>query len=123
MFFKYISLVRPLRINFVEENVSVEDGNLVLSITDPNASLSTKEQDDKDFFLAKYIPSTNEVVIEVLESGYHNVKICDMNGKVLVSEAFNGANFSIPTFNIQSGLYIVCIESKNNQDTKKIIIN
>jgi len=111
------------QVDFVPQNVTIEDGKLVLAITDPNAALSVSEEIIPDFFSARYFSKSKEIQIIVAESGNYKTKLYDITGKVLFSKEFNSRNFTIPCSTIKTGLYIVSISNKGKLFRKKIVIN
>lgn len=109
-------------VDFTSENVSVEDGKLVLAITNPDAPLSTSNEIVQDSFTAKYFSNRNEIIISGMKEGNSKTKIYDLTGKVLFSKEFNTTIFSIPSSNIQTGLYVVLVNNNGKMLRKKIFI-
>ncbi|WP_405293204.1 family 16 glycosylhydrolase [Algibacter sp. Ld11] len=109
-------------VDFVKENAYIEDGNLVLAITNPDASLSVSEVSINDSFLVKYFSDGNEMVISAPEIGNYKMQLYDLTGKVLLSKQFNSPDFSFSCLNIKSGIYIVSITSEYEKFSKKIAV-
>lgn len=109
-------------VDFVSENVSVEDGNLVLALTDPNPSVGISEKLNINDFSAKYLPISNEILISCAEDGNYKVQLYDISGKFLLSKQFNTQSFSFSCSNIQRGIYILCVHNKGNWSRQKIFI-
>ena len=111
------------QVDFVPQNVTIEDGNLVLAITDPNAVLNVSEEIIPDSFTARYFSNSKEIQIIGTESGNYKTQLYDITGKVLFSKEFNSKNFTIPCSTIKTGLYIVSISNNGKLFRKKIVIN
>lgn len=110
-------------VDFIEENAFLEDGNLVLAITDPDPPVSVSEKIIKSNFSAKYTPNTKQLEISCLEEGDHKIQLCDVSGKVLLSKQFSTPSISFPCSNIQQGLYIICVHTKGLWSGQKIVID
>ncbi|KAA5821845.1 family 16 glycosylhydrolase [Algibacter amylolyticus] len=109
-------------VDFVKENAYIEDGNLVLAITNPNASLSLTETSIPQSFNANYLAANNEIAITSLNAGNYNTVLYDLTGKVVFLKKMNTSKFSIPCSTIQSGLYIIRISDEDKMFRKKIFV-
>jgi beta-glucanase (GH16 family) len=109
-------------VDFIKENAFVEDGNLVLAITDPNPIISISEKPIDNDFLAKYLPNSNEIMINCFWDANYKTQLYDTSGKIMLSKQFNTASFSLPCSNIQKGLYIIGVNNKCKWSRQKIFI-
>uniref|UniRef100_UPI00398B12FE family 16 glycosylhydrolase n=1 Tax=Algibacter sp. AS12 TaxID=3135773 RepID=UPI00398B12FE len=109
-------------VDFVKENAYIEDGNLVLAITNPNASLSVTKPSISESFTANYLPANNEIAITSLSAGNYNTVLYDLMGKLVFSKKMNTSKFSIPCSTMQSGLYIIRISDEDKMFRKKIFV-
>lgn len=109
-------------VDFIKENVFIENGKLVLAITDPSVPLSIPEKKNDDSLIALYISESNEILITGLDGGDYRTQLYDMTGKVLFSKEFNTESFSIPCSNFTKGVYVIAVKNKGEWFKQKIMI-
>ncbi|MFA9388847.1 MAG: family 16 glycosylhydrolase [Prolixibacteraceae bacterium] len=109
-------------VDFVKENAFIEDGKLVLAITDPNPPVGISEKGINTDFSANYSADSNEIVINCFEEGVHEFKLCDVSGKVQFSKQFDTTSFSFSCSTIKKGLYILCVRNNGIWSEKKIVV-
>jgi beta-glucanase (GH16 family) len=109
-------------VDFVSENVFIKDGKLVLAITDPNPPVGISEKPIQNNFTAKYTPDSNEIRINCVEDGNYKTRLYDLTGRLLLSKQFNSSGFSFSCLNIKRGLYIICVNNRDNWYRQKILI-
>ena len=67
-------------------------------------------------------PAKDRVNIRFAEAGEAVVQLYDMTGRLVYSTHGNSQAFTIPTHGFRSGIYTVLIQQKENQFTKRVII-
>ena len=109
-------------VDFVSENISIQDGKLVLAITDPNPNTSLPEKPADHIFTARYSPGNHEILVNCTENANYITQLFDMTGKLIISKQFNTSSFSIPRSDIPGGLYIISVHNQNHLSRQKIFI-
>lgn len=109
-------------VDFISDNAYIEDGKLVLRITDPNQNLGISTIESTTNFLAKYSRSNDEIVVHCFDAGNYDTQLYDITGRVLFSKQFNTSDFSIPCSAIKSGVYIIFVTHNGVKSRQKIII-
>ena len=101
-------------VDFTTDNVCTEDGYLVLALTDP----------DPSSFSIKVInnSSSKELQVELPENGHYKIQLFDIQGKSIFVNEIYGNSSNIPYAGIQSGIYLLNVQSKDNSVTKKVYI-
>jgi hypothetical protein len=104
-------------------NVSIEDGELVLALTDPNEhSEPTGLNSPEENIEIITVPNYREIRIKLSEEGYHEVQVISIQGKLMLNETKYGESFSVPYADLKSGIYVVRVRSGNTVLTRKVFI-
>jgi hypothetical protein len=71
-------------------------------------------------------PATDFVNLKIEQSGDYSIKIYDLTGKAVYTQKAQSLNSNatvkVPVSNINSGVYVISIEGKNQSFTKKLIV-
>ncbi|GLR16812.1 family 16 glycosylhydrolase [Portibacter lacus] len=110
-------------VDFAKENAFIEDGRLVLAITDPSAPSSILEEPIQDYFTTRYNAASDEILVNSLENGKYKIQLFDTSGKLVIAKQTDQSYFSISCSNIQSGLYIISINHNGKWFSQKIFVN
>lgn len=93
-----------------------------LAIVPSSNIISTKTS------LLKIYPNTIErgdllnILLEVNENDRNNLKIYDINNRIVLHDFFVGKTHEIPNLKLQSGLYIIKVTSNNKVFESKLIV-
>jgi len=110
-------------VQFTQENAYIEDGKLVLALTDPNAqNTAINNYNLSDCSEIKVNGSTREIQLKLYESGYYKIQLFDMLGRIISTREINGVSINIPFAELKSGIYLLNIQSLTNTVTKRIYI-
>ena len=109
---------------FTPDNITVEDGELVLSITDPNeydepSGVNSIEEDNREVII---VPNSHEIRMNLSEGGYHSIQVINIQGSLMMSETKYGESFSVPVAGLKAGIYFVRVRSDNRVITRKVFI-
>ncbi len=110
-------------VDFITDNAYIEDGKLVLALTDPNPvtasidNLTTVE--DLNVFTDN---SLNELNIVFSERGNYIIQVFDLTGKSLLTVEVNDEMCIIPYTGISPGIYVLRVKSEEKLITRKVCI-
>jgi len=110
---------------FAEENVYIEDGKLVLAITDPNppeTATALNTSNTSDFFKIVKMSSSRELQVKLFENGNYKFRLFNLQGKAILINEINGESINLSYAGLKSGIYFLNVQSKDNSVTKKIYI-
>jgi hypothetical protein len=70
-------------------------------------------------------PASEEIFIQLNDEKIENatIKLLDLSGRIILQNTWNDNDFKLEIAHLQTGYYILCIESKNEIIRKKILIN
>ena len=109
-------------VDFSPNNVSVEDGLLVLSLTDETPPTQTANVLNSD---VKYIypnPADNELFIDQQENfEFENLYIYNSAGVLIIQESLNFGKQRINISSLVNGIYIIKMSGKNKEVTDRFI--
>lgn len=110
-------------VDFTTDNAYIEDGNLVLALTDPDPPIaSINEIEISDFFKIINNNSSSELQVELSEKGHYKLQLFNLQGKSVFVNETNGESCNIPYAGLKSGIYLLNVQSKDNSVTKKVYI-
>lgn len=121
-------------IKMIDENVGYINGDVspdmgyyyfgvILKTENGGFTGITKKDENKNIIKTYPNPFNNHLNVE-LESEYEEIDICDLNGLTVYSsnlKQVSNQSFKIELSNLDSGIYILKIKTKDNILTKKII--
>jgi endo-1,3-1,4-beta-glycanase ExoK len=109
-------------VDFSPNNVSVEDGLLVLSLTDETPPTQTEKVLNSD---VKYIypnPADNELFIDQQENTeFEYLYIYNSAGVLTIQKALNSGKQRIDISSLIEGIYIIKMSGKNKEVTDRFI--
>ncbi|MBN1597806.1 MAG: family 16 glycosylhydrolase [Bacteroidales bacterium] len=108
-------------VDFTPDNAYIEDGKLVLAITDPNPE-GLYSTNNSDFLEIINNNSSGEIQVRLFEYGYYHCQIIDLQGRTILIKEFVGDSLNIPCTNLNSGIYLLTVNSDNISATEKIYI-
>ncbi|MBA7537607.1 hypothetical protein ES705_29876 [subsurface metagenome] len=110
-------------VDFAEENAYIEDGKLVLAITDPDPSTALfNNMNTSDYLEIINNSSSMEIQVRLFENGHYKFQLFDLQGRIILINEINGERYNIPYADFKSGIYFLNVQSKDNSVTKKIYI-
>ena len=108
---------------FSPENVSIEDGKLVISLTDPNP-INTAVNTLKFVEYAEILNnrSSRELQVKLHENGQFKLQLFNLQGKMLFQDDIVGDRRIIPYEAFIPGLYIMTIQTEDYSVAGKIFL-
>ncbi len=70
-------------------------------------------------------PASEEIFIQLNDEKFGNatIKLLDLSGRIILQNTWNDNGFKLDIAHLNTGYYVLCIESKNEIIRKKILIN
>jgi hypothetical protein len=79
----------------------------------------------QDSWLVFPNPASEEIFIQLKDKKFGNasIKLLDLSGRIILQNTGNDNDFKLDIAHLNTGYYVLCIESKNEIIRKKILIN
>lgn len=98
-----------------------DGGGTVYKITD--TSVAGLDDFTTTMFTLYPNPAANELFIGIKDASAGRASIYDVRGQLVLEQAIAGTESKIDTSNLQSGVYIVSLESQGAKTNRKLVIN
>jgi len=106
---------------FVPQNANIVDGKLVLSITDPSVSTRYPNYNQKTGLTITHNDELNFLEITTETDGQKEVRIFDLQGRVVASTQFSGTHLIFQCNHIKPGVYLLNVQSDQISHRLKIM--